>query len=623
MSRTPVPPQDPATVTVASPEAVIQAFAERYGEAHLRLAYHAAFPVSLTSDLLYKIWINIQNEFPGELDPIPWESVSDFLVASGFCKMVGHDLYEVDPRLRQALLRELEVDPRFGDARIQQLAKFTLDYAEAKCHSTDSIQQDYAQVQRWGALAYSQPKRAAQELAKALAHAYREDEADLNRLAMVVLNLTDPLKSYPALLAYAQSMALCARGDEANAAAYLRDFFAAGNSATSRKSLINAPAIQSYLGNKNLPSQRMRQFIRVSAAWLGLALAVIGSRLLLSAPLVTELHRKIQEIKPYDQNTENLDAREPTSTIYERTDETNGSIVDDPELKSPSSANDESVDSSSQNPIVTANTELHAASSGEDLDEGESSIERDVSREGSESELSDSDSNNTSNAEGFSNDPELESPLPENNEFTERSLQNPIVTADSGSDTIPPEESLDEDESFERGLSRERSESEVPESGSNNISNVEGSNLSEALLNSQSPNTDIPADLQAPMSQANLSPNERVNAIRVRLTRLERRIRSIESRASIDLTPTSATNFESSGSVLVDDVEVEINRINQALATLTEDLQLEASLQSEIFSFNRSMDDLEARFISSTIRCLGSGDRIIRVIRTSNVRCRR
>ena len=141
----------------------IQTFAERYGEACLRLACHAAFPISLTPDLLYRIWGNIRDEFQGELEPIPWESVTDLLVASGLCESVGYDLYEMKPRLRQALLHILEADPQFGSDRIRELAEFTLDYVEEQLHSSELTSQEYIQVQRWGALAYSQPAQAAKD----------------------------------------------------------------------------------------------------------------------------------------------------------------------------------------------------------------------------------------------------------------------------------------------------------------------------------------------------------------------------------------------------------------------------------------------------------------------------
>jgi hypothetical protein len=40
----------------------IEAFHQRFGEAHLDFAYHAAFPLALTPDLLYRLWANFQRD---------------------------------------------------------------------------------------------------------------------------------------------------------------------------------------------------------------------------------------------------------------------------------------------------------------------------------------------------------------------------------------------------------------------------------------------------------------------------------------------------------------------------------------------------------------------------------
>lgn len=181
--------QSSSNIAASEPKACIQAFAERYGEAHFRLACHAALPLSLTPDFLYRLWGHIQDDYPGELDPIPWLAVSDFLITSGFCKEVGHDLYELEPRFRQELLRALKEDPRFGENRIQDLAQFTLSYAEAQLRSSEPMEREYAEAQRWGALAYTQPKQAAKELAHAVSQAYSEDSGDLNRVSTIVLSL--------------------------------------------------------------------------------------------------------------------------------------------------------------------------------------------------------------------------------------------------------------------------------------------------------------------------------------------------------------------------------------------------------------------------------------------------
>lgn len=269
-----------------NPKQRIQAFAKRYGDTHLRLAYHAAFPMSLTPDLLYRLWGNIQHEQRGayaeDPAPIPWLAVSDLLIASGLCESVGHDLYEINPDVRQELLQALEADPRYGKPRIDELAEFTLDYAETRLHSSDPLERDFAQVQRWGALAYRQPNQAAKELAQALSYAYREDLPDLNRMATVVLNLSDPLKDYPSLLDYARGMARFARGDNAGALEYLKRFFAVGTALTIEGITLPLPTLDTgSQGRTQPPPESNRRFIRLVLGAL-ISAVLLGGGFLLS-----------------------------------------------------------------------------------------------------------------------------------------------------------------------------------------------------------------------------------------------------------------------------------------------------------------------------------------------------
>ena len=211
----------PNLTNIDSPQALIERFVVRYGEAHLRLLYHAAFPLSLTPDLLYRLWANIQKDNSGQNSPIPWIAVSDVLLSS-FCEKVGYELYELKPDLRRELLRRLSNDPRFGEKRLKELAEFMLAYTESFLHSPDSAERNFAQVQRWGAIAQLQPNTAARELAQALTYAYQNDAADLNRIARIAERLSEPLADYPMLLDYARGMARYARGDEAGAVTHFQ-----------------------------------------------------------------------------------------------------------------------------------------------------------------------------------------------------------------------------------------------------------------------------------------------------------------------------------------------------------------------------------------------------------------
>lgn len=107
----------------------IEAFGKRFGEAHLYLAYHAAFPLALTPDLLYRLWANFQRDIHGEVLNIPWIAVADLLLSS-LCDEVGHELYEMEKEVRNVLLSELKANPRFGTERINELSDFLLAYVQ-------------------------------------------------------------------------------------------------------------------------------------------------------------------------------------------------------------------------------------------------------------------------------------------------------------------------------------------------------------------------------------------------------------------------------------------------------------------------------------------------------------
>ena len=54
---------------------------------HLFLAYHAAFPLALTPDLLYNIWAVYRRDVNDQLLDIPWVAVSDLLL-SHLCHII-------------------------------------------------------------------------------------------------------------------------------------------------------------------------------------------------------------------------------------------------------------------------------------------------------------------------------------------------------------------------------------------------------------------------------------------------------------------------------------------------------------------------------------------------------
>ena len=135
----------------------VEVFRERYGEDALKLAYHGAFPLTLTTDLLYCLRENFAPD-------VPWYAVGDVLL-SGLCRPVGYDLYEMEGDTRRALLEVLKTE--LGDqakARVSDLEQFMLVYvhqrlATEKRYITRMIGDELSF--RWTALA---PFRPEQEL---------------------------------------------------------------------------------------------------------------------------------------------------------------------------------------------------------------------------------------------------------------------------------------------------------------------------------------------------------------------------------------------------------------------------------------------------------------------------
>ncbi|MEH1971551.1 CHASE2 domain-containing protein [Nostoc sp.] len=196
----------------------IESFKKRFGKAHLYLAYHAAFPLALTPDLLYRLWANFQQNIHGQILSIPWVSVADLLLSS-LCNEVGHELYEMDLAIRKELLKSLKEDPDFGKQRLDELASFLLDYIQPQLRNNDPDIQDLAQAQRWTALAYVLPSKAAGELALTLSKLdQKQDKAELLRLASLVETVAEPLAEFEPLLIYTRGMVSFIRGNLESAA---------------------------------------------------------------------------------------------------------------------------------------------------------------------------------------------------------------------------------------------------------------------------------------------------------------------------------------------------------------------------------------------------------------------
>ena len=201
----------------------IKSFGNRFGEVHLFLAYHAAFPLALTPDLLYHLWASFQRDVFGEPLRIPWIAVADLLL-SNLCNEVGYELYEMNSSVRKTLLSDLRNHPQFAEQRLNDLSNYLLAYIERKLKKDDLDQdnRDFAQAQRWTALAYINPTRAATELAQSIReYSEQGDKIEVVRVASLIETFAEPLSEFIPLLMYARSMIYLSRGQVEVAANHL------------------------------------------------------------------------------------------------------------------------------------------------------------------------------------------------------------------------------------------------------------------------------------------------------------------------------------------------------------------------------------------------------------------
>lgn len=199
----------------------IEIFREQFGEAHLYLAYHAAFPIALTPHLLYRLWANFQQDIRGEKLNIPWIAVADLLL-SPLCHEVGRELYEMELETRNALLKQLNNNPRFNKnnhKRIDKLAHFLLAYIQQQLNSRKNSVRSIAQAQRWTALAYIYPEAAARDLALQVNKLRLDEKTEWVRMSKLAETLAEPLRDaqFEPLITYLQGMRDLARGNKQEA----------------------------------------------------------------------------------------------------------------------------------------------------------------------------------------------------------------------------------------------------------------------------------------------------------------------------------------------------------------------------------------------------------------------
>lgn len=182
-------------------------FAQQFDRAHLDLACHAAFPQTLTPDLLYQIWLRF-------IPQAPWTAVARILL-SRLCREVSYELYEMDMAVRNLLLEELKEDKRFGKARLKKLAEFYTNYVKQQLDSNDSKVGELAQAEYWISLACTQPNQLNRKLAQAIEERLKQQNwKDLFRLGLLIENFPSALAEFePPLITYARGMISFTIGD--------------------------------------------------------------------------------------------------------------------------------------------------------------------------------------------------------------------------------------------------------------------------------------------------------------------------------------------------------------------------------------------------------------------------
>ena len=194
----------------------INSFTQQYGNSYLNLASHAAFPLTLTPDLLYRLWKKFLVPFHPKLE-LPWYAVADILL-SDFCQPVEEELielYEIEPDIRNQLL--IKLTDQEGEKRLKELSDFIIKYLKKQLKSTlPHWLGSLYERQQWAALAYTdQQDEAVQQLAKSLKKAYLENnKSELVQWSELAQTLSSVLtdKKYQPLLIAAKGYGAEARG---------------------------------------------------------------------------------------------------------------------------------------------------------------------------------------------------------------------------------------------------------------------------------------------------------------------------------------------------------------------------------------------------------------------------
>jgi hypothetical protein len=193
------------------PKVALSVFARQYGVPHLVFAMHAAFPLAVTPDLLYRMWATFIEDIDGAPLEVPWIAVADLLL-SGFCSQISFELFTIRADFQRELLARLERDKRFGPRRLTELSRFIAAYYHEHLNDASSLS-EIANTQRWFSdrigIAYINPTKFVESLTPQLTSSFGSEE--LQRLAGIVDRLPEGVSAPIKQLAASNSLAQAER----------------------------------------------------------------------------------------------------------------------------------------------------------------------------------------------------------------------------------------------------------------------------------------------------------------------------------------------------------------------------------------------------------------------------
>jgi tetratricopeptide (TPR) repeat protein/nucleoside 2-deoxyribosyltransferase len=194
-------------------------YGRRYGRLPLLLLLHAAVPETLRPELLNLLKVNFLALEAGSDMTVE----ADVLLSPMIHRAAG-EYYRIDAEVRRHSLQLLDAVYRDEpERRTVRVSRFLLAYADALeknlIGSPDPLLAEYLAVQRWAALAFVDPLRAAEEFARAVeAVAQPESIAARLRLGSILSAVSIPLAGQPQLLAYARAVDALHAGEDEDSA---------------------------------------------------------------------------------------------------------------------------------------------------------------------------------------------------------------------------------------------------------------------------------------------------------------------------------------------------------------------------------------------------------------------